>query len=400
MLTFKTIAKDGKARAGVLTLPHGEVQTPIFMPVGTQASVKSLSPDDLKAAGAQIILGNTYHLYLRPGSDLIAKLGGLHKFMNWDRPVLTDSGGFQVMSLGTLKKTSEKPTDTEFVNRVEFENTAHEQLAVIDEEGVTFKSHLDGTTHRFTPESSIQIQHQLGADIIMAFDEASVDHLGYEYSKQGMERTHRWLQRCVTEHKNLGGKQSLFGIVQGSVYEDLRVESAKFVSSQDIDGIGIGGESISYDDQKAKLTMEWIYDHLPQDKPWYAMGVGEVGTIFTVVEQGVDMFDCVSPTRRARKGSLYLSPKNGGKLANKFTTIISNAKYKEDTDPIDPGCACYTCQNFTRAYLRHLYNAQELLFYRLASIHNIYFIMELTRQIRKAIVEGRFQDLKNKWIND
>jgi queuine tRNA-ribosyltransferase len=391
MLSFKIVATDGNARAGELILPHGTVQTPIFMPVGTQATVKALSPDDLETVGAEIILSNTYHLYLRPGSELVQKLGGLHTFMNWKRPVLTDSGGFQLMSLGTQKLV--EPMGASHTS----DDLSWQPLAKIDEEGVTFQSHLDGSKHRFTPEVSIQVQHQLGADIIMAFDEATVDHLGYEYAKSAMERTHRWLQRCVIEHKNLGGDQNLFGIIQGSIHEDLRTESAKFIASQDVPGIGIGGEAISYDNDKARQVMEWIRPYLPEEKPRYAMGVGEVGTIFTVVEGGVDMFDCVSPTRRARNGSLYISPQNEGNLKNMFCLHITRSEYRENTDPVDPGCQCYTCQNFTKAYLRHLFMAKELLYYRLASIHNIHFMLELIRQIRQSIIEKRFGELKNAW---
>ncbi len=393
MLTFQTKAQDGRARAGTLTLPHGTIETPIFMPVGTQATVKSLSPDDLRQLGAQIILSNTYHLYLRPGSDLVAEMGGLHQFMNWDRPVLTDSGGFQLMSLGTQKLVA-KPMGASHSG----EEPEWKPLARIDEDGVTFRSHLDGSEHRFTPEKSIQIQHQLGADIIMAFDEATVDHLGKDYAKAAMERTHRWAKRCVDEHQRLGGPQNLFGIIQGSIYEDLRKESTQFITSLPVDGIGIGGESISYDNQKAADTLNWIYDLLPEDKPRYAMGVGEVETIFTVVEGGVDMFDCVSPSRRARNGSLYISPQAGGTSKNKFTFNISQAAHRASTDPIDPNCQCYTCKNFTRAYLRHLFVAKELLYHRLATIHNLHFMLDLTRQIREAIMEKRFQKLKDQWL--
>jgi queuine tRNA-ribosyltransferase len=321
-------------------------------------------------------------------------LGGLHTFMNWDRPVLTDSGGFQLMSLGTMKPKA-RAMGASHVDEPE----SIERLAKIDEEGVTFRSHLDGSEHRFTPEKSIQIQHQLGADIIMAFDEATVDHLGKKYAKEAMERTHRWAVRCVAEHRKIGGEQNLFGIVQGSIYEDLRKESAQFIANLDVAGIGIGGESISYDNQKAKETMEWVYDYLPQDKPWYAMGVGEVETIFAVVECGVDMFDCVSPSRRARNGSLYIQCSNGGTSDNKFTLAISRSEYKEDLNPIDPGCQCYTCQNFTRAYLRHLFASKELLYHRLATIHNLYFMLHLTKEIRQAIIEQRFGRLKKEWLN-
>ena len=388
MKIFKTVAKDGKARAGILKTPHGEIETPIFMPVGTQGSVKSLTPDDLKNIGAQIILGNTYHLYLRPGEKLIKKLGGLHKFISWGRPILTDSGGFQVMSLGGRRKagsaSSESPLATIGV--------------AIDEDGVTFQSHLDGTKHKFTPEKSIQIQHDLGADIIMAFDEVAADKLGKQHLEKAMEKTNRWAKRSLDEHKKLGGNQLLFGIIQGGDHEDLRKRSADFITSLNFAGIALGGESIGYNNQATKDIMEWFQGRLPEDKPHYAMGVGEVETIFNVVEGGVDMFDCVSPTRRARNGSLYVFPGNGGSIKNNFQFPISNSKFKMDKKPINPGCLCYTCQNFSRAYLRHLFLAQELLYHHLASLHNVYFILNLTRQIREAIIEKRFKKLKKYWL--
>lgn len=400
MVIFKTIAKDKKARAGVLKTPHGDIETPVFMPVGTQASVKSLSPDDLKEAKAQIILANTYHLYLRPGEKLIKKMGGLHKFMNWDKPLLTDSGGFQVMSLGNrsrnfviarsqsgeaISKSRDRHADARDDNNI---------MVTIDEDGVTFQSHLDGSKHKFTPEKSIQIQHDLGGDLLMAFDEVAADKLGEEHLRNAMEKTHKWAVRSLRAHRKLGGKQLLFGIIQGGDQKDLRAESAKFISSLNFDGIALGGESIGFNNQATKEIMEWVRGILPDNKPKYAMGVGEVETIFYVTEGGVDMFDCVSPTRRARNGSLYFSPKNGGKIKNNFQFQISNSKFKIDTQPIDPGCLCYTCQNFSRAYLRHLFMAKELLYYRLATIHNVYFMNNLVSKIREAILEERFANFK------
>ncbi|MBI3485446.1 tRNA guanosine(34) transglycosylase Tgt [Candidatus Daviesbacteria bacterium] len=373
MSIFKTVGKDMYSRAGVLKTPHGEIETPVFMPVGTQATVKSLTPDDLKTAGAQIILANTYHLYLRPGEKLIKKLGGLHEFMSWDKPILTDSGGFQVMSLGG-------------------------SLVKITDDGVTFTSHLDGSKHKFTPEKSIQIQHDLGADIIMAFDEVAADKVGREYSEKALDRTHSWAERCVKEHKKLGGDQLLFGIVQGSVYEDLRKKGLEFISSLDFDGIALGGESIGFDNKATKEIIDWFADLMPEEKPHYAMGVGEVETIFICIEGGIDMFDCVSPTRRARNGSLYISPKNGGKVSNKFALDISNSQFKLDKKPIDPNCLCYTCQNFSRAYLRHLFFAKELLYHRLATIHNIYFMVNLVKEIRESILDKKFNSLKTSWL--
>ena len=394
MLNFKILAKDGKARAGVMTTNSGQVLTPVFMPVGTQASVKGLTFEDLDNIGAQIILANTYHLYLRPGAKVIKKLGGLHQFMNYHKPILTDSGGFQVMSLGARKVA--KPM-----------GSSHEEIpfAKVDDEGVTFQSHLDGTKHRFTPESAIKIQHELGADIIMAFDEATADHLGYEYAKQAMERTHAWAKRSLSTHLSSLRRQgsnkhpALFGIIQGSIFKDLRQESAKFISSLDFDGVALGGEAIGFNNQATKEILEWVGGILPENKPHYAMGVGEVETIFTAIRGGTDMFDCVSPTRRARNGSLYISPKNGGSRKNKFTLNLAQAKYLLDKKPIDPGCLCFTCQNFTRAYLRHLYKAQEITFHRLATIHNLYFMINLVKQIREAVLSKRFKSLKKSWLS-
>lgn len=392
MKIFKTISKDKKSRTGILKTPHGEIETPVFMPVGTQGSVKALSPDDLKDIGAQIILGNTYHLYLRPGEKLIKKMRGLHKFINWDKPILTDSGGFQVMSLSGRKLIA-RPMGSSHVDY-----STIEPKVTIDEDGVTFQSHLDGSLHKFTPEKSIQIQHDLGADIIMAFDEVSADNLGKEHLENSMEKTSRWAKRSLDEHKKLGGNQLLFGIIQGGNHKDLRIKSAKYITSLPFDGIALGGETIGFDNKGTKKIMEWVEGILPEDKPLYAMGVGEVETIFYVIEGGVDMFDCVSPTRRARNGSLYISPKNGGNTKNKFALSITNSKFKEDKKAIDPGCLCYTCQNFSRAYLRHLFIAQELLYHRLATIHNVYFMVNLVNEIREAIIEKKFQAFKKSWL--
>lgn len=390
-MKLKILGKDKTARAGKLETQHGIIQTPIFMPVGTQASVKSLTSQDLESLGAQIILANTYHLYLRPGSKVIQKLGGLHDFMNWNKPILTDSGGFQVMSLGARKVI--KPM-----------GATHEDLsmAMVDDDGVTFRSHLDGSLHHFTPESSIKIQHELGADIIMAFDEATADHLGKDYARSAMDRTHSWAKRSLSVHKKLGGSQALFGIIQGSVYEDLRIESAKFISDLPFDGIALGGEAIGFNNHATKKILSWVTNQpagtWPDNKPHYAMGVGEVETIFYCIEKGVDMFDCVSPTRRARNGSLYLSPKNGGAVKNKFAMNISKSAFKLDKKPIDPGCLCFTCQNHNRAYLRHLYLAKELTYHRLATIHNLYFMINLVNQIRTSILNKQFTKLKKSWL--
>ena len=385
---FEIIHKDKKtqARTGVIHTDHGDIETPVFMPVGTQATVKTLDKQDLENIDASIILANTYHLHLRPGEDLIDKFGGLHKFMNWDRPILTDSGGFQVFSLGLQK-----------------EEKGQGSLTKIDDDGVTFKSHLDVSTHRFTPESAIQIQHKIGADIIMAFDECTPDDADEKYTKKAMARTHNWAQRCITEHKRLNKetknselrtKNYLFGIIQGAGHKELRQESAKAISDMDFDGIAIGGESIGYNMKATKKILDWVNPIIPENKPHYTMGVGFSPTdLFDVVECGVDMFDCVAPTRVARNGRLFVHKKVNKKL---YINIL-NAENRENKNPIDPKCTCFTCQNHSRAYIHHLFKAQEMLGYRLATIHNLHFMLNLMKEIRESIKEDRFIELKKEW---
>lgn len=383
MLKFTVEAKDGKsrARAGRLALPHGVVETPIFMPVGTQATVKTLSPDELTDIGAQIILANTYHLYLRPGAEVIQKLGGLHLFMQWSRPILTDSGGFQVFSLGLGAK--------------------REKLAEITDAGVWFKSHIDGSRHFLTPEESIRVQEKLGADIIMAFDECSPDSKDKMYAAEAVRRTEAWLLRCIDAWKQLcrEKKQALFGIIQGGPFQSLRQDAAKFVADQNLSGIALGGESISYNKEMIQAIPEWVVPLLPRDKPRYAMGVGEIDDILTQVERGIDMFDSVNATRLARNGTLLIAPTAGGNAKNRWRIIIANKRYRTDAKPIDAKCGCYSCRNFSRAYLHHLFKAKELLGLRLASIHNVYTMMELMRQARAAIYHSRFAQLQKEWMN-
>jgi len=361
------------ARAGIMHTDHGDIETPCFMPVGTQATVKTLDQTDLENLDAPIILGNTYHLHLRPGEDLIAELGGLHKFMNWNKPILTDSGGFQVFSLGLQKEAKGQGA-----------------LVEIDEDGVTFKSHIDGSTHRFTPESATEIQHKLGADIIMAFDECTPDAAPYDYTREAMERTHRWAERCLAEHKKLSAPehtQFLFGIIQGANHKELREESGRFITSLDFGGIAIGGESIGYNMEATGNIMSWLKPILPKDKPRYTMGVGlSPKDLLKVVAMGADMFDCVAPTRLARHGMLFAS--SGQERIN-----ISNAQFVRDIRPIDGNCSCSTCKNYSRAYLHHLFNAQEITGQRLASIHNVHFMLNLMRKARQAILENKFSEL-------
>ncbi|MDF9867332.1 queuine tRNA-ribosyltransferase [Bacilli bacterium PM5-3] len=356
---LKHKCQQSKARVGKIKTKHGECITPMFMPVGTQASVKTLSPEEVKEIGSNVILANTYHLWLRPGADLVAKAGGLHKFMNYDRPMLTDSGGFQVFSLSDLRN--------------------------ITEDGVTFKSHIDGSKLFMSPEISIDVQNKLGADIIMSFDECIPYPASYEYAKDSTERTLRWAKRGKDAHKR-SDDQALFGIVQGGEYPELREYCAKELVKMDFDGYSIGGTSVGEPKDVYKKMIDMAIDYLPEDKPRYLMGVGSPVSILEAIERGVDMFDCVLPTRIARHGTAMTST---GRL------VIRNAKYKEDFSPLDANCDCYACKNYSRAYIRHLFNANEQFGQRLVSIHNIRFLHNLVEQSRQAILEDRFIDFKN-----
>ena len=393
MTFFEVMAKDKNtaARNGIMHTAHGDIQTPVFMPVGTAASVKALDSKDVEALGAEIILGNTYHLHLRPGAERIEELGGLHRFMDWKRAILTDSGGFQVWSLGQ-KSRPEASDDVD-------PKTDH-GLSKIDDEGVTFRSHIDGSTHRFTPEKAIEIQHQLGADIIMAFDQCTSDSSSEAEARLAMERTHRWAKQSLDAHQNglraPAHKQFLFGIIQGSVYKNLREESAKFITSLPFDGIAIGGETTGFNMEKTKEVLSWLKDILPRDKPLYTMGVGaSPEDLFIVIEQGVDMFDCVAPTRLARNGSLYCAAAG---RENKFRIDIGNLQYINDPTPIDGECSCLTCSRYSRAYLRHLFISKELTYYRLATIHNLTFMLSLIQKIRSSIASGKFLEFKKEWL--
>ena len=351
--------KQTGARLGRLHTPHGIIETPIFMPVGTQATVKAMTPEELKEMEAQIILSNTYHLYLRPGHDLVKEAGGLHKFMNWDRPILTDSGGFQVFSLGELRK--------------------------ITEEGVTFQSHIDGSKHFLSPERVMEIENALGADIIMAFDECAPYPADHNYVKKSLERTTRWAVRCKEAHKNTDN-QALFGIVQGGMYKDLREQSAAELIPLDFPGYAIGGLSVGEPKDLMYEVLDYTAPLLPKDKPRYLMGVGSPDALIEGAIRGIDMFDCVLPTRIARNGTAMTSI---GKV------VIKNAKYTRDFTPLDPNCDCYCCKNYTRAYLRHLYKADEILSSRLMSTHNLHFLINLMKQVREAIMEDRLLDFRN-----
>jgi len=380
--------KNSKARTGIMHTDHGDVETPMFMPVGTQATVKSLDTNDLNTINTQIILANTYHLHLRPGEDLIDTFGGLHKFMQWDKPILTDSGGYQVFSLGKRKEGKEITDNNQG------------SLVAIDDDGVDFTSHIDGSKKRITPEQAINIQHKLGADIIMAFDECTPDDASREYALEAMDRTHRWAKLCINAHKknttHHGYQQFLFGIVQGAQHENLRKQSAEFISSLDFDGIAIGGESIGYNMKATKKILEWVMPLIPEDKTHYTMGVGlSPRDLFEVVEHGVDMFDCVSPTRVARNGQLFVHPSVDPSCSIKIT----NAQFREDTQPIDPTLTDSPTKQYSRAYIHHLFRTQEILGARIATMHNLYFLAKLMENIRNAIQEDRFLDLKKEWCN-
>ena len=354
--------KNTGARLGKLHTPHGIIDTPAFMPVGTQATVKAMSPDELKDIGAQIILSNTYHLYIRPGHKLVEKAGGLHGFMNWDRPILTDSGGFQVFSLNELRK--------------------------ITEEGVEFKSHLDGSKHFFSPEFVMEIEQSLGADIIMAFDECTPYPCDKDYAQKSMERTIRWLKRCICAHNNYEN-QALFGIVQGSVFRDLRIESAKMTVDLDLPGYAIGGLSVGEPKDVMNEVLEYTIPYLPGHKPRYLMGVGSPDSLIDGSISGIDMFDCVLPTRIARNGTVMTSI---GKL------VVRNAEYADDLRPMDDSCDCYACRNFSRAYIRHLIKAGEILGARLTTIHNLRFLQNLMKDIRNAIADDNLLGFKNEFF--
>ena len=360
---IKEKSSDCKGRIGEFQTPHGIIETPVFMPVGTQATVKSLTPEELKEVNAQIILSNTYHLYLRPGHDIIAKAGGLHKFMNWDRPILTDSGGFQVFSLAGLRK--------------------------VTDEGVTFSSHISGEKHFISPEKCTDIENALGADIIMAFDECTIYGTDYKKSKTATERTQRWLERCYEHHKN--SDQALFPIIQGNFYADLRKQSVKNCIPYAKHGIAIGGLSVGEPREIMCEMLDVIKDDLPEKIPRYLMGVGSPDYILEGVIRGVDMFDCVLPTRIARNGTAFTSK---GKI------VIKNAKYKEDFTPLDPNCDCYCCRNYTKAYLRHLMISNEILGARLLSMHNIKYLTDFTYKIKQAIREDRLMEFREEFYKN
>ncbi|ASY16611.1 queuine tRNA-ribosyltransferase [Candidatus Planktophila sulfonica] len=389
-------AESGLARAGVITTPHGKIHTPAFIPVGTKANVKTVLPEAMEELGAQALLANAYHLYLQPGPSVLDEAGGLGKFMNWDKPTFTDSGGFQVLSLGVgFKKVLAMDAQTFRSDQVIAKNK--ERLAHVDDEGVTFKSHLDGSMHRFTAEVSMQIQHQLGADIMFAFDECTTLHNTRPYQELAMSRTYDWAIRCLDEHKRLTESraekpyQALFGVIQGAQYEDLRKKASSDLGSMsssgiEFDGFGIGG---ALDKDSLGTIVGWVNSTLPENKPKHLLGIGAPEDLFVGVENGVDTFDCVLASRIARTSSVYT-------MTGRFN--VSNAPFVRDFNPIDDECDCYTCKNYTRAYLCHLFRGKEMLAGTLATIHNERFIVRLVDQMRQALVDGTFQEMKTEFM--
>ena len=421
MIKFSIEAKlpNGRGRAGTIETPHGKIETPAFIPVGTKATIKSLTPEQMRdQVGAQAILANTYHLYLQPGTEVLKKAGGLGKFMNWSGPTFTDSGGFQAFSLaGGMQEHRSKIQKGESYSPqkgISEGPTNENMLARFDDDGVSFKSIIDGSSHRFTPERSIEIQHDIGADIIFAFDECISPQESYERQKEAVERTTRWAERCLVKHKEVGDQRpetrnqkselglrspisdiwfpALFGIVQGGRYEDLRKQSAREIGAMDFEGFGIGG---SFDKNDIGTAVGWVADTLPENKPRHLLGIGQPLDLILGIENGMDTFDCVAPTRIARNGSAYVSISNSGK-SNGSSINLLNAQFREDFTPVDPNCGCYTCKNYTRSYVAHLFRAKEMLAATLLSIHNLYFLVNLVKEARKAIIEGKFAEFKEK----
>ena len=381
-------------RVGTIHTPHGDIQTPAFVTVGTKGTVKALSPEQVKNAGAQVVLANTYHLYLQPGEKLVKDSGGLGKFMNWQGPTMTDSGGFQVFSLGVAfnKKIGKISKHEELLlpesHGIDEDEDLKPGRATIDPNGVTFRSHIDGSAHYFTPEKSIDIQHNLGADMIFAFDECTSPQESYHYQAEALDRTHRWARQSLEYHKSKPNAetQGLFGIVQGGREEVLRKQSAEVIGGMDFDGFGIGG---SFEKEDMSKAVKWCNEILPKEKPRHLLGIGEPDDLFMAVENGCDLFDCVSPTRIARNGNVYTKE---GRIS------LMNTQYRDDSKPIDQGCKCYTCTNYNRAYVAHLFRAKEMLAATLASIHNLHFIINMVDSMRENISSGDFLAYKKDFL--
>ena len=391
-----------QARRGIIHTPHGDIQTPEFLPVGTLATVKGLTPSQLRELGVQGLLSNTYHLFLRPGPDVVKELGGLHKFMGWERPIMTDSGGFQAFSLGAARKDGVGKIGGVFPEqgrvgsktKTTYRSNSKQTLAKIDEDGVEFRSFLDGTKHRLNPEISIGIQEKLGADIILAFDECTSPLASKSYTARSLERTHRWAVRSLKARSKT--PQALYGIIQGGEWKDLREKSVDFIGRLDFQGFAIGG-SLGKSKADMHKVLDWSIPGLPADRPRHLLGIGEIDDLFEGVERGIDTFDCVIPTRFARTSNVFVPPGTPG--ANKrCTLVLRNAEYTRDPLPIDAQCSCYCCRNFSRAYLHHLYKGEEILGAILCTIHNIHFMMSLMRDIRAAMDNDTFPLLKKRWL--
>ena len=386
---------SGQARRGRIETPHGTIETPEFLPVGTQATVKAVLPKELSELGVQGLLANTYHLYLRPGAELVEQLGGLHRFMGWSGPIMTDSGGFQAFSLGAAREHGVGKIGGIFPGqRKAHKKTGEPTMAQVDEDGVIFRSYVDGSKHRFTPESSIEIQRKLGADMILAFDECTSPLASREYTEKSLERTHRWAVRSLEAHTS--PRQALYGIIQGGAWQDLRERSVEFITGLPFQGLAVGG-SLGKTKTDMLRVLEWTVPALPDNLPRHLLGIGEISDLFEGVERGIDTFDCVIPTRFARTGNVLVRP--GHPWATPRSTLsVKQSRYRELDEPIDPECRCYTCRKFSLAYLRHLYKAEEILAAQLCSIHNLHFLLELMRKIRSALEEGRFAELKSRWL--
>ncbi|MGD2125799.1 MAG: tRNA guanosine(34) transglycosylase Tgt, partial [Desulfobacteraceae bacterium] len=384
--SFEVLSTDGEARAGKLITPHGMIEMPSFVAVGTLGTVRAVSAEDLRKIGTQVIIANTYHLHLQPGEDLIEQLGGLHRFINWGGPLMTDSGGFQIFSLGAAKEhgvgkiASIFPEDDD---RGRHFKSKKRRLVKIDEEGAEFVSYLDGSRHRFTPEGVIASELKLGADIILTLDECTSPLHDYNYTRKAMERTHRWTLRALEAYRQHSEKdRAIFGIIQGGAYRDLREESAVFMANKEFEGYAIGG-SLGRSKDDMHRVLEWTVPFMPQDRPRHLLGVGTVEDIFEVVTRGIDLFDCSAPTRMAQTGTVF------SKEVERYTMHLLNSQYREDPGPIEEGCGCGTCNNYSRAFLRHLFAAGQPSAVRLATIHNLHFVESMMREIRRAIREGR-----------
>lgn len=389
--------RPGGARRGRIITDRGTIETPEFLPVGTRATVKAMTPRQLMDVGAQGVLANTYHLYLRPGADLVRQMGGLHTFMNWHRPIMTDSGGFQAFSLGAAKAHGVGKLGGVFPGAAAQEMKRHksgDQLAKVDEEGVTFRSYVDGSSHRFTPESSMEIQRRLGADLILAFDECTSPLAGKRYTELSMERTHRWAVRCLEAPRD--PHQSLYGILQGGAYADLRQRAVDFMTKLPFDAFAIGGSLGETKDDMLKV-LEWTVPQLPSHAPRHLLGIGEMEDLFEGVARGIDTFDCVIPTRFARTANLMVAPSVPHR-SSRGTINLRQARYRNDARPIEDDCPCYTCANYSRSYLRYLFSCQEILASTLCSIHNVTALLGLTRQMRHALEQGQFEQLRAVWL--